>query len=271
VWESLTVTWWGHSTVTIELAGTRLVTDPVLVDRIGQLHRRRGPTPTSDAGRADAALVSHLHSDHLHLPSLRRLPASMRLVVPRGAAGLLRRSAVPARFVEVAVGDELTVGPARVRAVAARHYGFRAPWSAVHGPALGYLVTAPGSVSTDDAGPTVWFAGDTDLFDGMTDLGPVDLALVPVGGWAPALGPGHLDPVRAVEAVRRVRPRWAVPIHFGTFWPRGLDRIRPDRFSEPGPEFARLVADAGLDVDVRVLAPGETVVLQREPPAGRAR
>ena len=65
----------------------------------------------------------------------------------------------------------------------------------------------------------MYFAGDTDLFDDLAAIGPLDLALVPVAGWGAKVGPGHLDPERAAEAVRLLKPKIAVPIHWGTFAP----------------------------------------------------
>lgn len=253
------VTWWGHATVTLETAGARLLTDPVLGHSVGHLRRRRGPAPTAEALRADAVLISHLHADHLHVPSLRRLPPDVPLVVPHGTVRLLRALRQPelaARCHEVRPGDRVTVAGAQLHVVPAQHDGRRSPLSRHRGPAVGYLVRR------DDG--SAWFAGDTDLFPGMADLAPVDLALVPVGGWGPTLGAGHLDPARAAEAVRRVRAAVAVPIHFGTLWPRGLDRVRPDRFLGPETEFARRVAGVAPDTVVRVLAPGESVTAPGE-------
>jgi L-ascorbate metabolism protein UlaG (beta-lactamase superfamily) len=244
------VTWWGHATVAIEDGGSTVLTDPVLRNRLAHLYRRRGPAPGNGSlAVPDAVVISHLHADHCDVGSLRGLSASTRMIVPRGAAAFLQRKLGGDRdLVEVVAGDEVEVGTLRVRAVPARHPGSRSPGSRVQAPALGYLVAGRRS--------TAWFAGDTGLFDGLRRLGPVDLALVPVWGWSWTLGPGHLGPAEAAEAVRRVAPGWAVPIHWGTLWPLGCHRVRPDRFTEPGPEFARLAARAAPDTRVRVLAPG---------------
>ncbi|MEV5694555.1 MBL fold metallo-hydrolase [Micromonospora globbae] len=244
------LTWHGHSTVWIEDSGTRLLTDPLLRDRLAHLRRRRGPRPhLTDA--PDAVLVSHLHADHLDFASLRRLPGRPTLVVPAGAGALVRRTLGPAAgpCVELAPGETTTVGEVRVTAVPAAHDGGRGPWSRHRAAAVGYLVQ--GQART-------WFAGDTGLFDEMGKLGPLDVALVPVGGWGPTLPAGHLDPAGAAEAVRRAAAAWAVPIHFGTFWPIGCDRIRPDRFLPPGEEFARHAGAVSPGTRVRVLRPGES-------------
>src|SRR5581483_7096240 len=108
------------------------------------------------------------------------------------------------------------------------------------------------------AGTAVYFAGDTDLFDQMNDLcRRLDLALIPVWGWGSNLGPGHLDPERAAEAVARLRPRRAVPVHWGTFFPYRLERFFRDRLERPGTEFGDAVRSRGLPTEVLILKPGE--------------
>lgn len=248
----MSVTWWGHATTTLADAGTRLLTDPVLSRTVAHLRRRRGPVPGPTARQADAALVSHLHLDHLHLPSLRALPVGTPVLVPRGAAALVPGLAA-CELVELSPGDEVTVGGLGVRAVPAAHDGRRWPWARRGVAPLGFVVT--GTRRT-------WFAGDTDLADGITAaVGPVDVALLPVGGWGPGLGPGHLDAERAARALAEVGARHAVPVHWGTFWPVGLDRVAPQEFTDPGPDLARHAARLAPAATVHVLAPGETVAL----------
>jgi L-ascorbate metabolism protein UlaG (beta-lactamase superfamily) len=99
----------------------------------------------------------------------------------------------------------------------------------------------------------IYFAGDTDLFPEMADIAEsLDLALVPVAGWGAKVGPGHLDPERAARAVQLLRPRTAVPIHWGTLSP--AHRATSD---EPPRTFRELAAHLAPDVEVRILAPGE--------------
>jgi L-ascorbate metabolism protein UlaG (beta-lactamase superfamily) len=228
--------------VLVELDGARLLTDPVLRGRLAHLRWAASPAPGMPES-VDAVLVSHVHWDHLDVPSLARLGRRTRLLVPRGAGGLLRRR----RFrnvEELGAGDEAQVGDVAVKAVPAVHEARRLPL----GPpadSLGFVLSGS---------QRVYFAGDTDLFDGMTELRPLDVALVPISGWGPKTGPGHLDPERAVRALELVAPRIAVPIHWGT-----LHRIgAPLPPEEPAVEFARLAGRVAPDVDVRVLRPGET-------------
>lgn len=247
------VTYLGHSTVLVVMGGQRILTDPVLYDRVTILRRAVSPLPADLYADIDGVVISHLHHDHLDLPSLRLLGAGVRLIVPRGAGRLLWRAGF-ADVTEVGVGDEASIGPVRVTATPARHSGFRLPFGP-RGVAVGYVLEA--------GSERVYFAGDTDIFDAMSELGEVDLALLPVWGWGPRLGPGHMDPARAAEALRLVRPRAAVPIHWGTLWPLGLGRVRPNRLDAPPLEFARRAALAAPDVEVYTTAPGQTVDIPR--------
>jgi L-ascorbate metabolism protein UlaG (beta-lactamase superfamily) len=247
------VTWWGHATCTVEDSGTRVLTDPLFTRRLAHLRRRRGAPPPPEAAVADVALVSHLHADHLHVPSLARLAPGTRLVVPRGAPrqvpGLRRLRHL--RLCEVAPGDEVSVGDLVVRAVPARHDGRRLPVGPHRSPALGFVVE--GEART-------YFAGDTGLFESMPkEVGPVDVALLPVGGWGPCLGEGHLDAGRAAEALALLAPHSAIPVHYGTYWPIGMDAVRPHEFHAPGAEFVRLAALRAPEVAVHRLEHGESV------------
>jgi L-ascorbate metabolism protein UlaG (beta-lactamase superfamily) len=168
------------------------------------------------------------------------------VVVPVGAGALLRRRGF--RDVrEVAAGDELDVGAVQIRATHAEHDSARRPGTR-RTAAVGFVLAGTQSV---------YFAGDTDLFDGMAALGPVDLALLPVAGWGPRLPPGHLDPARAAEALALIRPRIAIPIHWGTYAPWRA----PTGDDTPAREFAEAAGNLAPAVDVRVLRPGETCPL----------
>src|SRR5919201_6953440 len=79
------LTYIGHATTLLRLDGTLILTDPMLRGWLGPL-RRQGPKPNPQViENADLVLISHLHLDHLDLPSLRRVPARTPVVVPRGA------------------------------------------------------------------------------------------------------------------------------------------------------------------------------------------
>ena len=248
----------GHSTVLLGLDGVRLLTDPVLRNQVIHLRRKVPVASATEYADIDAVLVSHLHFDHLDPPSLERLGRRVPLVVPRGGGGLLSRRGFRV-IVEVEAGEEIQLGALTVRATHARHNGSRLPFG-VKAPALGYAVTGS---------RRIYFAGDTDLFDGMKEIGQgLDIALVPIWGWGPSAGSGHLDPRRAAEALRLLRPLLAVPIHWGTYAPLGLGRLQSAFVADPVTAFRRHAAKLAPEVEVHVLDPGETLRLDASASGG---
>jgi L-ascorbate metabolism protein UlaG (beta-lactamase superfamily) len=245
------VTYVGHATILIELDGVRLLTDPVLRRHLGPL-TRHGAAPSREAReKIDAVLISHMHRDHADLGSLRGLGRGVRLLVPAGSRRLFERRGFT-DVTELEAGEAAGVGGLTVTAVEARHDG-GGRRHASEARSLGFLIHGRRDV---------YFAGDTDLFEGMAELGPdLDLALLPIWGWGPTLGPGHLDPERAARAAALLSPRLAVPIHWGTLYPLGLGRLRRGPLRLPGEEFAARVRELAPHVATRVLSPGESTSL----------
>ncbi len=240
----------GHSTVLIEIEGVRVLTDPVLVNRVAHLRRHTPLVEESVFAEPDAVLISHLHHDHLDLASLRGLGRTTPLIVPAGAGGWLGRRGFDL-VIELSVGQSTSVGALTVTAVEARHDGRR-----LGGPraeSVGYLVRGRS---------VVYFAGDTELFGGMKNLVPSpDIALVPVAGWGPRLGSGHMNSTEAAKAVALIQPRVAIPVHWGTFTRIGLARRHRERLNDAPHRFAEEVVSVAPDVEVRILAPGEETAL----------
>jgi L-ascorbate metabolism protein UlaG (beta-lactamase superfamily) len=240
----------GHATVRIDLAGIRILTDPFLRTRLGPLERH-GPPP--DAVRdldVDLVLISHGHPDHFDVASLGALPGSPTVVVPRGLGARARR-ALAGDVIEVEAGDRLEVGGITVEAVPASH------WISPGAPRaqpVGYVV---------DGGPRIYFAGDTGRFAGLDRVvAKVDVALLPVWTWGPHRGPGHLGPKSAAQALTAAGPTVAIPIHWGTLYPRRLHRVWSAPLHEPGDRFAEHASQLAPETTVRVLRPGEHTVIE---------
>ena len=218
----------GHATTLVDVGGVRLLTDPLLRNRVA--HLRRAVKVDAGALRGvDAVLISHLHYDHLDLPSLEKLGRDMPVVAPRGAGALIRRKAGVKNVVELRAGEEIAIGAVTVRATKAAHDTGRMPLGTQAEP-LGYVIEGDGR--------SVYFAGDTDLFDEMADLAPVDVALLPIWGWGPTMGPGHMDPTRAAQAAALLRAACRDPDPLG--------HVLPDPPRHAGA--ARLPEDAALAV-----------------------
>lgn len=234
------VAWLGHSTARIEVDGVTLLTDPVLRRTVAHLRRAEKVDEAAIAG-VDAVLVSHVHMDHLDVRSFTKLEKSLTVLVPKGAGSILRRRGFTA-VREVEVGDTVPIGAVTVEVVPAEHQVKRLPMGRAT-PSVGYVVRGS---------RTIYFAGDTDLFDGMAELAGADIALLPISGWGPKLPAGHLNPERAAQALALLKPRVVIPIHWGTYSPMHTRR------TEPGHElqFAEHAAALAPDVDVQILPVG---------------
>ena len=248
----VTILYLGHNTLELALDGVRLLTDPMLRMRFEVL-RRHGPAP--DLGvleGLDAILISHLHLDHANPRSLHLLPKEIPLVVPRGGARILRRFHFHS-VCELAPGDSVVAEGLTITATPAQHDGRRYPWGHA-AEAVGYVI---------QGSRRLYFAGDTGFFDGLADLGgDLDIALLPIWGWGLRLPDDHLSPRTAAEAVSLLRPRVAIPIHWGTFLPLGMSWWYRHYLTDPAQDFLRSATELAPQVRTVLLQPGESITLR---------
>ena len=246
------ITYLGHSTILIEMDGMRLLTDPLLRNWITFLRRTRPAIDPAMVQNIDAVLISHLHYDHLDIASLRILGEKMKLIIPRGSEPILRKHGF-SNAQEVRIGETVQIGGLTVKTVMADHGGRRRPL----GPAsdcIGFVVGGSASV---------YFPGDTRAFPEMAELANdnLDLALMPVWGWGTDRGRMHMGPREAAEALELLRPRLAVPIHWGTFIPFWLSWMQPGFHYLPPLLFAEYAGKITSSVEVHILQPGESLSL----------
>lgn len=246
----LRLTWGGHATVLVELDGVRVVTDPVLRPRVIHL-RRQVPEPGPEFVREiDAILVSHLHFDHLDLPTLKRFNPDVKVIVPDGAARLIRKAGFR-EVIGLQQGEGTEVGAVTVLAVPADHDGRRHPFGLEVDP-VGFVI---------EGSRRLFFAGDTDLHPRLSELaGTLEVATLPIWGWGHKLGPGHMDPRGAAIAAATLRPKLTVPIHWGTYFPIGMKGVRGALLEKPARAFEKQMSEIAPDLEVRVLNPGETLL-----------
>ena len=245
----------GHATLLIEMDDAIILTDPVAGDRVLYL-RRIGPSGhpwLRDLPDPHIVLLSHLHLDHFHLPTLRRLPRDIPLIAPAEAAPFLK-FIVPQKLEGLAPGESRNIGSVDILAVPARHgrTWLRTPLDA----AQGYVIRGS---------KTIYFAGDTDIFPEMEEIGEMglDLALLPIWGWGPRLGSGHLDPAGAVEAIKLLRPRKVAAIHWASFNLIGGQLLGLQaHLVDPGDRFLALAREQTPETEILLPKPGESFEIE---------
>jgi L-ascorbate metabolism protein UlaG (beta-lactamase superfamily) len=224
--DTVRITMVGHATLLIQAAGLNLLTDPLWSDRASPV-AFAGPRRVMPPGIAfddlppiHVVLLSHNHYDHLDVATLRRLHARHRplIVTPLGNDAIVRRALPDARVIAGDWGDGFPLeGGAEVHIVPAYH------WSA-RGMGDRRMALWGGFMLRTAAG-LVYFAGDTGYGDGAiframhARYGPVDVALLPIGAYAPRwfMAAQHTDPAEAVQIMLDLEARHAIGIHWGSF------------------------------------------------------
>lgn len=209
------ITWIGHSTFLIQMAGLNIVTDPVWARRMAFQKRLAPPgIELSDMPSVDVVLISHSHYDHLHVSSLRRLRGPKQMIVPAG----LRKKLVLRGFLqcqELHWWEDTSLHGAKFTFVPAQHWTRRNPWDMNTSHWGGWVLQV-------DHGPTVYFAGDSGYFRGFKEIGrrfDIDVALLPIGAYDPEwfMASQHVSPEEALQAFLDVRAKYFVPMHYGAF------------------------------------------------------
>jgi L-ascorbate metabolism protein UlaG (beta-lactamase superfamily) len=253
---ALAVTFVGHACAMLTSARTRVLTDPCFANFLWGLRRARAAClHEDDAADVGLVLISHAHRDHLHLPSLRRLPRTATVLVPPGCAGLVERLGF-ADVIALEPGAELRFRDLVITAVAARHDGRRGVFDRRWRGASGYVLRSPDV--------TAYFVGDSGYFSGFRDLGRrlrPDVALLPIAGYEPlALRQSHMSPLDAVAAFEDLGAEVLVPIAHGAF-PLGYEPL-----DAPLAWLRQLCEERGLTSRLAALGPGQTCLVRRASP-----
>lgn len=230
------VTMIGHSTVLIEAAETKILTDPYFSSWGNLAYSRLAPPykTRAESKGVDLVLVSHNHWDHTDRRFFRSLAGDVPVVAPRATAWFTRLKGAR-NVVGLGKWQQRQFGPVRVTAVPASHIAIT----------RGFVVEAEGR--------TIYFAGDTYYRRFMKEIGArftLDLALLPVATFRIPMTMGECG---ALRAVRALSPKAVIPIHLGI-----IPRSALLRTGESPEGFRNLIQNAGLKVDVRVLREGES-------------
>ena len=209
------ITWVGHATWLVCMAGHRVVTDPVWSTSIGPgIVRNVPPGLTLEQARPTVVLVSHNHRDHLDAPTVARIGGEAIYVVPEGLGQFFRKRGF-AQVIELGWWQSTALGALNITFVPSQHWSQRGP--------LDRNETLWGGFVVEGDGRKVYFAGDTAYFGGFRSIGErfagIDAALLPIGAYDPAwfMRRQHMNPDDAVAAFRDLGARLLCAMHWGTF------------------------------------------------------
>lgn len=257
---AITVAWLGHSTCLINFYGVRILTDPVLGNRVGLsfgwlgtagIKRYVAPALNwRELPKIDLLLLSHAHMDHMDLLTLRRFPKDIQ-TVSAAETGDLLVSARRHNLTQLRWGQLTTcrteAGELSIEAFEVKHWGQRWPSEKPRGY-NGYILRREGRA--------LLFGGDTALTESFRDIrkrGPFEVALMPIGAYRPWIW-NHCSPEQALEMANAAGARYLVPIHHQTF------KLSEEPMNEP---IERLKSAMANELERLALSqPGETFTLK---------
>jgi len=183
---------------------------------IGPRRVREPAVRFDDLPPISIVLLSHNHYDHCDLPTLRRLATRFDplVVTPLGNGGLLRSAGVR-RIAELDWWQETTTDPWGITLTPAQHFSARTPFDRNRALWGGFVLH-----NTDTR---IYFACDTAYVPFFGDIrrrvGPIDLALLPIGAYEPRwfMRSVHMNPAEAVQAHLDLDAARSIAMHFGTF------------------------------------------------------
>ncbi len=246
------ITFIGHSTALIHLNGTNILTDPNFNNWAVIVHRGREPgIKIENLPKIGAILISHAHRDHLDKWTMEQLPKDTPVLISEGNGDILRDWGFT-DVREMNIWNNTAINGIKITAAPANHSGSRNSAFADYPKSLSYIIQGE---------KTVYFAGDTGLFDELKEIGnrsQIDAALLPIGAYRPRwfMKSHHMSPDDAVQAMAMLGAKEMIPIHWGSF------RIASDGIDEPKDVLLKLVENSSLKERIHVLENGEKYLFE---------
>lgn len=258
--EDITVAWLGHASFIINFYGTKILIDPTLETRIGvtpvgnyTIGPRRFVEPaltTDQLGPIDLLLLSHAHTDHFDLPTIKKIESpNTHIITAKDTASLLKGSNFSS-VTELHWQASTDISGVTIKAIEGRHWGARLPWQ--KGMEANSLLLSKNGVNIFFGADTGYTAKISEQLRGID----IDLAIIGIGAYSPkSFEAKHATPEQAWQMAEEIGAKWVVPMHWGTF------KLSQEPMDEPIKRFR--LASAGQLEKIAIQEIGGTWVRPR--------
>jgi L-ascorbate metabolism protein UlaG (beta-lactamase superfamily) len=254
----ITCTFIGHSTNFIQYDKATFLTDPLFGDRVLWAKRKGDfPVPLNSLASPTAILLSHAHPAHLNISSYKYISCDTPIFVPEGTAKAIGGH-VPNTIIELnhfsshELADGITITAVPVKHISGRYSHLRYRGNNA------YIIS-----QQNETKYRLLFCADSaygDHFTHIGELGPLDIALLPIGGYKPKFLARHfaMTPAQALQAFEDLKASHFIPIHHGTF------RLSLENVDEPRATLEKILEQReDLRKKIHPLAPGETFTFEK--------
>ncbi len=268
--EKIAVTWIGHATVLLQIAGINILTDPHLRDRASPISflgpKRQQPPgiPFEDLPAIHYVLISHNHYDHLDEDTVQKLMSSHKplFLVPLGVQHWFKKNINGAiidgdkrNVIALDWDEKYSNNNLEFHFLSVQHWSARTPFDRCE--------TLWGSWAVINDKFSFWFSGDLGYSKDTIDIGKrfggFDLAAIAIGAYEPRwfMKKFHINPKESIQVMKDIGAKQAFGIHWGTF-----EGLTDESLDQPEIDLVAALKDENLDF--KILKHGETLLVKNQ-------